>query len=118
MIVNSKVRNMDKKEKMKYLLEKLVDTNSKKTQSEVITQIGELAKDVKVNDFLGEFGLEGELDLKKNTITIKMENKEDLVISLNYPDRKEFVDPQPEAEKRPIKSFLTQDELNELKQNG
>jgi hypothetical protein len=47
-----------------------------------------------------------------------MENKEDLVISLNYPDRKEFVDPHPEAEKRPIKSFLTQDELNELKQNG
>ena len=110
MIVNDKTRNMNKKEKMSYLLNKLVDTSSKKTQNEVITQIGELAKDVKVNDFLGEFGLEGTLDLDKCTISIKLENHEDpLVITLNDPDRKQFKDAQPEAEKRPIKSFLTKE---------
>ena len=116
-IMNDKIRHMTPPQKMKYFLTKLVDPTLSKHQKEDITlQVSVLAKDVRLDKFLDTFELQGNLDKSTSPalLTVQLSPEQSITLSLNEMDRKDFKDAHPEPEKRPIQSFLTEEELKEL----
>lgn len=116
-IINDKIRHMTPPQKMKYFLTKLVDPTLSKHQKEDITlQVSVLAKDVRLDKFLDTFELQGNLDKSTSPalLTVQLSPEQSITLSLNEMDRKDFKDAHPEPEKRPIQSFLTEEELKEL----
>ena len=116
-IMNDKIRNMTSPQKMKYFLTKLADpTLSKHQKEDIALQVTVLAKDVRLDKFLDTFELKGELDQSTSPalLTVQLSPEQSITLSLNEMDRKDFKDAHPEPEKRPIQSFLTDEELKEL----
>lgn len=120
MIITDKIRNMSEPEKMKYFLNKLITLDPHtRAAKEVITIISDLAKGVPIDQFLTKFELTGKIDLKTTpaTISINIDGRPDpLVISVVDPSKTDLKDAKPE-EKKPIKSFLTDDEIKSLTGN-
>lgn len=117
MILSDKIKKMKDPEKMQYFLEKLIDMDPSTRQAkELLNAITQLAKDTPVDQFLTKFNLSGSInnDTTPPSININIPGHADpLVIDINDPTRKQFVDPKPE-EKKPATSFLTPEELKEL----
>ena len=127
MIINDRIRNMDKSEKMKYLLTRLLDDLPRTTKDEIIEQISRMSKGIDPADFLKEFNLKGEYDSAEyikgqkgvdTTPSIRVDLDEGSIkIEISERERRWFVEPQPVAPER-LRSFLPQDELDELNANG
>ena len=115
MNLRTRIQGMNKHEQMEYLLAALWKDAPRSTYDEAIQLISELSKGVAPDKFLETFELEGtyNLDDKNPSITV-IADGQPVTIDINDPSRKAFIDPNPEKEKRPVKSFLTKDELDEL----
>ena len=115
--MSDRIRNMTDAQKMKYFLTKLANPGIPQSQKEdIIISVSELAKDVSLDEFLSKFELKGTFDKEHTPITLTVELDAGLTFTMVISDleRKDFKDAKPEAQKRPIKSFLTQEELDEL----
>ena len=112
----NRINNMSKSEQMDYLLSKLLEDITSAMRDEAIALIGNLAKGVSPDKFLDTFGLKGvyEPDGKTPSITVNLKNGNSIVLDINDLSRESLKDPNAEKETRPIKSFLTKDELDEL----
>ena len=114
---NEHKRSMSDAEKMKYYLQRVVESDPSTRQAkEFMKQITELAQGVPIDKFLEKFNLDGEYDATSTPphISINIPGHDDpLVIDINDTNRKQFKDPKPEA-KKSITSFLTPEELKEL----
>ena len=128
MIINDRVRNMNKSEKMKYLLNRLLEDLPRTTKDEIVEQISKMAKGVDPANFLKEFNLKGEYDSaeyikgqkgvdKTPSIRVDLDNGSFIKIEISDLERRWFVEPQPVAPER-LRSFLPQDELDELNSHG
>lgn len=115
----NRINHMSKSEQMDYLLGKLLDDITSATRDEALTLISNLAKGIDPEKFLETFDLKGTYGATGNRpmITVELKDGRGIVIDVNDLTRKHLQDPNAEKEARPIKSFLTQEELDELK-NG
>ena len=131
MIYTEKIRNMNDVERFHYFLKRFVDeTTSDNTRQEIIEKISELLKGVKIEEISAKFNVETTItkpeiiqdpkDANKQVfepakVIIKVpESDKVFVMDITDMTRKQFRDPVPEAGKRPIKSFLTEEEKKEL----
>lgn len=124
MIINDRIRNMNKSEKMKYFLTRLLEDLPRTTKDEIIEQISKMSKGIDPADFLKEFNLKGEYNStedikgqkgvdKAPSIRVDLDDGSFIKIEISDLERHWFVDPQP-VSPQPPRSILPQDELDEL----
>ena len=115
--MSDRIRNMNDAQKMKYFLTKLANPAIPKSQKDdIILSVSKLAKDVTLDKFLDKFELKGTFNREHTpfTLTVDLEPGVSITMEINDLERKDFKDAKPEAQTRPIQSFLTQEELDEL----
>ena len=120
MIYSEKVRAMDDKQKLRYFIEQLVgEDTTDNSRADALAQIQNILKGCPLESITERFGIETEFDFKKSpaTMTLRIPGTDkEITCDLAVPDRDQFFDAHPEANARPIKSFLDDDEKKDVQE--